>query len=57
MSDFPKPAPIPERNDTVQVLMPEFLAREFEQRVLGQLKLSPALLFSDDDCPTYIIET
>lgn len=55
----------PEPEDTVQVLMPERMARLFEERCLGRhtvgnTKLSPPILFGEDggedDIPTYIIE-
>lgn len=59
--DFPKGCPKPEEKDTVQVLMTEEMARNFEKRCLGRgntvgdTYLAGPLLFSDDDLPTYII--
>lgn len=53
----PPPAP----DDVVQIILPERLARVFEQRCLGTntrglTRLSPAIKFSEDDLPSYIIE-
>ena len=51
----------PAPDDVVQVLMTEEMARRFEERCLGgntrgKTSLSPPLLFSEDDLPTYIIQ-
>lgn len=61
MSEYPKRTDPPEGADVVQVLMTEDMARVFERRCLGQhtvgeTRLSPPLVFSADDLPTYIIE-
>ena len=52
----------PGSQDVVQVVMSEEMARRFEARCLGigntrgHTRLSPPLLFREDDLPTYIIE-
>jgi hypothetical protein len=53
--------PPPEPDDIVQIVLPERFARLFEERCLGShtrghTRLSPAIKFSEDDLPTYIIE-
>lgn len=55
-----KRAPEPEKDDLVQVVMTEEMARAFERRCLcgntkGYTSLSPLLLVADDDLPTYFI--
>ena len=56
-AEFPKPAPMPDDNDVVQVLMPLHLARCFERRCLPiAASLAGPLLFSDDDVPSYIVQ-
>lgn len=63
MSDFPRDTAKPEPGDVVQVIMSEEMARRFEERCLGrgntvgETRLSPPLVFREDDLPTYIIET
>lgn len=57
----PKLTSAPEGSDVVQVLMTEEMARRFERHCLGAntrgwTQLSPPLLFSKDDVPTYIIQ-
>jgi hypothetical protein len=54
-------ADAPGDKDIVQVLMTEEMARRFEERCLGvntrgMTRLSPPILFSEDDLPTYIIQ-
>jgi hypothetical protein len=62
MSETPRVVTDPlQPRDVVQVLMTEAMARRFEQRCLGvntvgETRLSPPLLFSEDDVPTYTIE-
>jgi hypothetical protein len=63
MSDetWPQRAEPPATDDLVQIILPERLARTFEERCLGShtrgmTRLSPAMKFSADDLPTYIIE-
>lgn len=52
---WPKIAPAPAEGDVVQVLMTEQMARSFEERCLADSRLSPPLLFCEDDLPTYTI--
>ena len=56
-----RPAPSPDSQDIVQVLMTEEMARHFEERCLGnntrgETSLSPPVFFGNDEIPTYIIQ-
>lgn len=58
---YPQVVPIPAAEDVVQVLMTEDMARRFEERCLGdntrgRTRLSPPLIFAEDDVPTYIVQ-
>ena len=53
--------PSPGPDDVVQIVLPERLARVFEERCLGShtrghTRLSAPCKFSEDDLPSYIIE-
>jgi hypothetical protein len=62
MNGWPRVVDPPEPEAVVQVLMSEDMARRFEEHCLGEHTrartcLSPPLLFSEDDLPTYTIVT
>lgn len=57
---WPKLAPPAKPDEIVSVLMTEEMARRFEERCLGEntrgrTSLSPLLVFSPNDLPSYII--
>jgi hypothetical protein len=58
--DFPQGVSKPKPNDMVSVMMPEEMARVFEERCLGtntagRTYLAGPVIFSEDDLPSYFI--
>jgi hypothetical protein len=57
---YPKGAPKPADDDMVMIVLPQWMARDFNDEFLAgyanKRKLAGPLLFGEDDSPTYIIQ-